>query len=197
MLKVGITGGIGSGKTIISMVFEQLGVPVYSADSAAKELIASDEQVKQQVVKEFGSGIYSETGTLDRENMAQIVFNDSEALNKLNSIVHPAVRAHFTAWFNDLGEIPYVLKEAAILIETGAYKELDAIIVISADKSLRMQRVMKRDDVEAGDVEQRMKNQMEDEEKLKLADYTIDNNGVVPVIPQILKIHEDIIGRAG
>jgi len=207
MLKVGITGGIGSGKTIVCKVFEQLGVPVYSADAVARELVANDTRIKLKIKECFGSAIYSESGNLDRKKLAEIVFNDKQALEKLNSIVHPAVRSHFLDWLSGIeragqeveknqSQPPYILKEAAIVFESGAHKDLDAVITVTATDELKIKRVMKRDAITRHEVEQRMKNQMSDEDKIGASDYVINNDDSSLVIPQIIKIHEDIIRRA-
>ncbi len=199
MLKVGITGGIGSGKTTVCRVFEQLGVPVYKADEVARELTDSDEGIKLKIKEHFGPAIYSEDDRLDRKKLAEIVFNDEQALKKLNSIIHPAMISHFSEWLTNLSKespSPYILKEAAILFESGAYKGVDAVISVTANKELKIKRTMERDGITRKEVEQRMKNQMSDEEKAGMSDYVINNDDSSLVIPQILKIHEDIIRRA-
>ena len=202
MLKIGITGGIGSGKTIVCRVFEQLGVPVYPADEVARELTVSDEGIKLKIKEHFGSSIYSEYGNLNRKKLAEIVFNNEQALKKLNSIIHPAMRSHFSEWLRNLinntkkPQPPYILKEAAILFESGAYKGVDAVISVTANKELKIKRTMERDGITRKEVEQRMKNQMSDEEKVKMSDYVINNDDSSLVIPQILKIHNKLTSLA-
>lgn len=203
MLKVGITGGIGSGKSIICKVFKQLGIPVYSADQVAKELLLSDETLRSKVLEYFGSSIYSGLGELNTKHLSKIVFKNIKALEKLNSIVHPAVREHFDKWYNkqlSTGSVsvdnpPYVIKEAAILFESNAHRELDLVISIFTPTDIKIRRVMKRDGMKENEVKQRMKSQMSDEEKIKLSDYVIINDDRSLVIPQILKVHENIIRR--
>jgi len=197
MLKIGITGGIGSGKTIISKAFKQFGIPVYSADDAAKELLSCNEALKRCVIAEFGSEIYSSSGDLNTKVLADIVFTDRDALTRLNALVHPTVKEDFVKWLEDHSDVHYILKEAAILFETGAHKHLDAVIVVHAEEDLRIKRVMERDSVTKEEVLQRMHNQMSQEEKLKLADYKVDNNESSHVLQQILAIHEDIVSKAG
>ncbi|MBL4578166.1 MAG: dephospho-CoA kinase [Flavobacteriales bacterium] len=194
MHKVGITGGIGSGKSTICKVFLQLGVPVYNADTRGKELLRINNAVKEQVIAVFGTETYLEDGSVNRNFLSQRVFTDPAALEKLNGIVHPAVRLDFEEWVGQQ-ESSYVLKEAAILVETGAYKELDTLIVVEADVDSRVKRVMERDQVGENKVLERVKAQITDEKRRTHADHIIDNNDDQLVIPQILAIHEDIISR--
>ena len=195
MFKVGITGGIGSGKTTISQIFHSLGVPVYDSDSRGKELLVSDGGVKEQVLAAFGEEAYQADGSVNKGFLSERVFSDNEALEMLNSIVHPAVRTDLEKWLGQQHS-PYVLKEAAILIESGAYKELDEIIVVEADAETRIRRVMARDQVGDDKVKERMNAQLTDEKRRAYATYIIDANEDQLVIPQVLKIHEDIISKA-
>ncbi len=180
---IGITGGIGSGKSVVAKVLISMGYPVYNSDIEAKELINSNTELINQIKKEFGEDIYSSEG-LDRKKMASVVFSNPNKLAKLNSLVHPAVGKNFDNWVNKQ-KTKLVFKEAAILFEIGIYKSLDATILVTAPIEKRISRVMQRDSVKAEEVENRMKNQWNDEEKIKLADFVIDNSGEVMVIPQV------------
>ena len=189
MLKVGITGGIGSGKTLLCKVFIQLGVPVYNADDEAKKLLDTDAGVKQALKKHFGKIIYSSKGTINRKRLAGIVFKDKKKLELLNSIVHPAVKKDFEKWLKGYKDFPYVIKEAAILFESGAWKGLDYIVTVSSPEKLRVRRVMKRDGVSGKEVLARMSNQANEEERMKRSDAVIYNDGKQMVLPQVLKLH--------
>lgn len=193
MLKIGITGGIGSGKTTVCRIFESIGIPVYNADIAAKNIVNFDKNVTHEIVSAFGSDILDENDFIDRKKLGAIVFNDKEKLKKLNSIVHPAVAKHFADWLEKNKKSKYILKEAAILFESGAYKAVDSVITVVAPKELRIKRSIERDSSNRAEIEQRMNNQMSDEEKIKLSDYVIYNNESELLIPQILKLHEQLI----
>jgi len=190
MLKIGITGGIGSGKTTVARVFEQLGVPVYNADYRAKEIMNSEPLVKERLKELFGDSIYNSEGKADRKKIAELVFKDKNKLNELNSVIHPAVWLDGENWLKQYTAKPYILKEAAILFESGGNKGLDKVIMVSAPKEVRIERVMKRDNVTIQEVEARMANQWDDERKEKLSDFVIVNDGKSLVIPQVLKIHQ-------
>jgi dephospho-CoA kinase len=176
MLTIGITGGIGSGKSFICKKFESLGVPVYYADERAKYLMQHDENLKEKLMAAFGNEIYTD-GQLNKKVLSEKVFNNPEALQKLNSLVHPAVYRDTENWMKLHSNKPYVIKEAALFFETGSYKMLDKTILVSAPEEIRIARVMERDKVSKTDVEARMKNQMSDEDKMTLADYIINNDG--------------------
>lgn len=192
MKKIGITGGIGSGKTTVCKIFETLGVPIYYSDTAAKLILENNVEIKKQVVEAFGSSILSEPNQIDKKKLASVVFNDSKKLKMLNAIIHPAVGYDFNNWLT-MQKVPYVLKEAAILIESGAYKQLDKVIVVSAPQELRIKRVTERDQVTKAKVEQRLKNQLQESELLEKADYVIINNETISVIEQVLKIHGELL----
>lgn len=196
MLKVGITGGIGSGKTTVAKVFSTLGIAVYNADERARSITATDPEVREKIVTLFGAEVFNVKNALNRAKLAEVVFSDAEALEKLNAIVHPRVRIDFGKWIAEQTS-EYIIKEAAILIENGTHKELDALILVTADKEERIERVMKRDGVNRELVVQRMNNQMDDRDKQEFATYTIDNDENQLVIQQILEIHEDLISKAG
>ncbi len=183
---IGITGGIGSGKSTIAKVFISMGFPVYNSDTRAKELINSNIDVIDSIKQEFGDDIYSSEG-LDRKKMASIVFSDSDKLQKLNSIIHPAVGLDFDKWANSQNT-SFVLKEAAILFETGISKSLDKTILVTCPKEERINRVMKRDSATKEAIEARMNSQWSEEKKKELADYIIDNSGEEMVIPQVISL---------
>jgi dephospho-CoA kinase len=195
MLKVGITGGIGSGKTTVCQIFEKLGVPVYYADQRAKELMQDDKELIADIKKEFGEKVYDEEGNLQRGLLAEIVFTNEEKLLKLNSLVHPAVFRDNQSWNEVLAKkgFPYTLKEAALLVETGSYLTLDKMIVVSAPEEDRIKRVMERDHTLREQVLSRMKAQMPEEQKVKYADYIIFNDLIMELVPQVTKIHIDLM----
>ncbi|MFD2905249.1 dephospho-CoA kinase [Sphingobacterium anhuiense] len=186
-IKVGIAGGIGSGKTIICHVFKVLGIPVYNADLEAKLIMNKSDQVRLAVMQEFGDEAYS-NGVLNRTFLAAQVFNDAAKLAQLNRIVHPAVIQAAEDWA-DAQTAPYSLKEASILFESGSYKKVDYSILVTAPIEIRIARVMERDQVTREQVLARMNNQMSDEEKTKLADFVIINDGITPIIPQVMALH--------
>lgn len=194
MLKVGITGGIGAGKSIVAKVFEKLGVPVYYADARAKALMVTNENLVNQIKATFGEDIYKEN-ELDRAKLAQVVFNNTSKLEQLNKLVHPAVKEDFIAWANKHKTAPYVLEEAAILFESGSYKLMDKVITVICPQDIRIKRVMERDGVTREAVLARMANQWKEEEKMALSDFIVQNDGEKLVIPQVLAIHRSIIGQ--
>lgn len=190
-LQIGITGGIGSGKSLVCRIFQQLGVPVYDADSHAKELMTTDGILMSGIKKEFGDLSYHPDGALNRVYLANHVFNNQEQLDKLNSLVHPRVKAHYQQWVEAQTEFRYVLKEAALLFEAGSDSTLDRIIVVFAPEALRTQRVLKRDAHRTVEqVREIIGKQMPEEEKLKRADYIIVNDETRLIIPQVLELHE-------
>jgi dephospho-CoA kinase len=186
-LKIGITGGIGSGKSTVCKVFKALGIPVYHADDSARTITDRNPEVIARIKQAFGDDMYA-NGLLDRPKMAALVFNNPEELAKLNSIVHPAVRAELPVWLEANKNAPYMLYEAAILFESGAYKLVDKSILVAADEEARIERVMQRDNVGREEVLNRVKNQWADKEKLELANYVIWNEGNEPVIAQVLAL---------
>jgi dephospho-CoA kinase len=195
MLKVGITGGIGSGKTTVCQVFEKLGAPVYYADQRAKDLMEDDKQLCADIRKEFGDQVYDEAGKLNRKLLAEIVFGNEAKLVKLNDLVHPAVFRDNQSWNEVLAKkgYTYVLKEAALLVETGSYRMLDKLIVVSAPEEDRIKRVMARDGATKEQVLARIKAQMPEEQKVKYADYIIYNDHIMELVPEVTKIHIDLM----
>lgn len=188
MKKVGLTGGIGSGKSTVARVFSALGVPVFHADDEAKRSLNEDDQVKQAVIAAFGMELYA-SGTLDRKVLATRVFSAPDELAKLNAIVHPVVRARFRTWCEAQGNVPYVVMEAAILAETGGHAAFDHMVVVSAPEELRIRRVMERDDVDHATVLARVRAQAGDAERAAIADTVIVNDGEQMVLPQVLALH--------
>lgn len=198
MLKVGITGGIGSGKSTVCRLFEKFGVPVYYADDRAKWLMNHQEDLKEKLKKHFGTAVYGVDGVLDRAYLAGIVFKDTAKLEVLNSIVHPAVFEDGQQWQAEqeaLGAI-YTLKEAALLFETGSYLSLDKIIVVTAPEETRVKRVMERDSATEAEVRARINKQMPQEEKEKRANYIITNIAWETLNIQISEVHEQLLYEA-
>lgn len=191
-LQIGITGGIGSGKSLVCRIFETLGISVYDADSHAKELMTTDGILVNEIKKEFGTLSYNPDGSLNRAYLARTVFNDEKRLATLNRLVHPRVGVDFKAWADQKKHHPYILKEAALLFESGTSQSLDAIIVVHANIELRINRVLKRDVHRTREqVLAIIAHQMPEEEKLKRADYVIRNDETTLLIPQVLKLHHD------
>ncbi|HLT86313.1 MAG TPA: dephospho-CoA kinase [Sphingobacterium sp.] len=191
-LKIGITGGIGSGKSYVAKVFKALGVPFYDADKEAKELMNTNPAIKNALIREFGKEVYDIEGRLNRAYLASQVFRDQEQLDKLNAIVHPIVIQHGEDW--SASQIfPYTLKEAALLFESGSYKKLDYTILVTAPLDVRVARVIQRDKVTKQEVLDRVNKQLSDEEKQKLADFTIVNDELTPLLPQLLPLHKQFL----
>jgi len=187
MLKIGLTGGIGSGKTTIAKVFELLNVPIFYSDDEAKKIINYNEEVKNIIIKNFGD-VYKENG-LDNKKLAQIVFNDKKQLEILNSIVHPFVQEFYNNWTKNYNSEPYTIKEAAILFESGNYLSMDKIITVTAPLEQRLERVIKRDNSSYDKIMKRIENQWNDEKKMLLSNFIINNNNNTLVIKQIIEIH--------
>ncbi len=190
-LKIGLTGGIGSGKTTIAKIFELLNIPVYYADAASKRLYQTDRQLIQKMKEHFGDHIYV-NDQLNRTQLASIVFNDPEKLTLLNSLVHPPTIRDALEWMK-AQTTAYVIKEAALLFESGSAVGLDYVIGVSAPALVRIKRVMDRDGVTREEVLNRMTRQMKEEDKIKLCDFVIINNERELVIPQVMKLHEKLM----
>lgn len=193
MLKIGITGGIGSGKTTACKVFQLLGVPVYYADEEAKKLLDENPEVKTSIINTFGIEVKDDKGLIDRKKLAALVFNNKANLEKLNNIVHPAVAKHFELWLTNNRGAKYILKEAAILFESGAYKMCDKVITVVAPLELKIARAMQRDKTDRATIEQRIKNQLGDEEKIKRSQFIIQNDELQLLIPQVIAIHQQLM----
>jgi dephospho-CoA kinase len=189
---VGLTGGIGSGKSLVANIFNHLGIPVFHADSESKKILDSDLQVRFRFTEWFGPEIYKEDG-LDRAKLAGIIFNDPEILARVNGMIHPLVMQRFIAWCGNYRQKPYVLHEAAILFESGLYKQMDMSVLVTAPEDIRLQRIINRDKTTEDAVRQRMQNQWYDEQKYPLAGFIIVNDGVSPLIPKVLEIHKKLI----
>ena len=193
MFKVGITGNIGSGKTTVCKIFEVLGVPVFYADDQAKDIMVKDLILIDGIKNSFGSESYFEDGSLNRKHISGIVFNNEDELVKLNRLVHPAVFRAFEVWvqqFKGRAEIPYVLKEAALLFESDSYKMCHRSLMISAPEQVRFNRVMQRDGLTETEVKKRNSRQMSEEQKLGMANDVIINDDTELVIPQVLHLHK-------
>lgn len=192
-LQIGITGGIGSGKSTVSRIFSALGVPVYDADSRAKSIMTTDGILVSQIKKEFGVLSFDTNGKLNRSYLAEHVFNDPEKLKLLNKLVHPRVGEDYTRWVQKQRSA-YVLKEAALLFEAKSNTALDKIIVVSAPEDMRINRVLQRDKHRTKQhVKNIILNQLSEEEKLKRADYIVVNDERKPVIPQVLELHKQFL----
>lgn len=191
MFKVGITGGIGSGKSTVCRVFMIIGIPVFEADSVAKQLMNSDILLRQKLINLFGPYVYLPDMTIDRKYLSGKVFNNPPLLEELNSVVHPAVRKSFENWCQEQNS-PYIIHEAAILFESGFYKMMDKTITVVTNEAERIDRVMKRNNVTEEQVRQRIRNQWTDEQRIKLADFVIGNNDNELIIPQIVEIDKII-----
>lgn len=196
MLKIGITGGIGSGKTTVCRIFEVLGIPVFYADAVAKVVMTSDKILVEGVKGAFGDDSYLESGELNRKHLAQIVFNDVMELEKLNTLVHPAVFRAFDAWATSVTEAPYLIKEAALLFESGSYRMCDLNVLVTAPEALKIARVSQRDNISAEEVQQRMNKQFSDEKKLTMADFVIFNDEQHLLVPQVLQLHQHFLTEA-
>ena len=194
MLRIGLTGGIGSGKSTIASIFEVLCIPLYYADDAAKRLMNSDGEVKSAIIKIFGKDSYNQNG-LNREYLSSVVFNNHEKLAQLNAIVHPATLKDANNWMNSQ-DAPYVVKEAALIFESGADKGLDFVIGVQAPEELRIKRTIERGNITEEGVRVRMKYQLEESEKMGLCDFIVVNDEHEMIIPQVLELHLDFIQKS-
>lgn len=192
MKVVGLTGGIGSGKTTVAGMFADLGIPVYIADEEAKILTDTSPEIRAELTALLGAQAYTQQG-MDRKYVASKVFNDKDLLAAVNAIIHPRVAVHFQEWF-EKQQAPYVIKEAAILFESGSYKSCDLIILVTAPKGVRIERVKARDRISEAEITSRMENQWSDEEKRKLADMTIENIDLSNTQRQVHRIHSILSG---
>lgn len=191
MLKIGITGGIGSGKSTVARVFETLGIPVYSADDAAKRLMQDDPELKKQIIELLGESAY-ENGKLNRAWISAQTFGNPETVQKLNAIVHPVTIRDAAEWMARQ-TTHYTLKEAALIFESGAEKSLDYVIGVSAPEDLRIRRVMERDGTSREAILKRMQNQLDEDEKMKRCDFVIYNDEIQMIIPQVLALHQQLL----
>jgi len=191
MLRIGITGGIGSGKSTVARIFGVLGIPVYYADGAAKRLMNEDPRLIEQIIQHFGSNAY-EDGKLNRSYISSMVFNNKEKLDLLNSIVHPATIRDSDDWMK-LQNAPYVLKEAALIFESGSQQGLDYVIGVSAPAPLRIHRAMKRDGISRAEVTARMTRQIQETIKMRLCNFIIINDEQTMLIPQVITLHNKLM----
>ncbi|MCW5910265.1 MAG: dephospho-CoA kinase [Cyclobacteriaceae bacterium] len=190
-LQIGITGGIGSGKSLVCKIFNALGVPTYDADSRAKMVMTTDGILVDAIKKEFGVLSYDERGALNRKYLADAVFNQTEKLKRLNELVHPRVALDYEQWVSRHTNVKYVLKEAALLFESGSYKVLDSVVVVTAPETIRVQRVLKRDPHRSlQQIQEIIRNQMQESEKIERADYVVVNDENVLLVPQVLSLHK-------
>ena len=193
MIKVGITGGIGSGKSTVSRFFSELGVPVYDSDQRAKSLMQHDDSIIIKIKKEFGDDSYL-NNVLNRSHLAEIVFKNELKLKQLNAIVHPVVRTDFNNWLSQNSNAKFVIKEAAIMIESGAYKDLDKLIVVNANREQKIKWIKKRDHLLLEDIENRIQNQLSDKMRNQYADFIIENNSSKKELKQqVLSIYNKLI----
>jgi len=190
-LRIGLTGGLGSGKSTIAKIFEVLGIPVYYADTEAKRIMNEDAPLKAEIIRHFGAEAYIEN-QLNRAYLSSLVFNNREKLSLLNSLVHPATIRDSKEWINRQ-TTPYAVKEAALIFESGTQEYLDFVIGVSAPPDLRIQRAMQRDQISREDVLNRMSKQIEEVIKMHLCDFIIYNDEIKPVIPQVLELHKKLI----
>lgn len=191
ILRVGITGGIGSGKSTIARIFQVLGVPVYNSDAAAKRLMQEDPGLRASIARLFGDAAYTDTG-LNRKWIADKAFQDPSLLQALNELVHPATLRDAAVWMQQQ-TAPYCVKEAALIFESGAQKDLDYVIGVSAPESLRIERAMQRDGLSREEVKARMKRQLKESVKMRLCQFIIINDEEHPVIDQVLLLHEKLL----
>lgn len=191
--QIGVTGGIGSGKTTVCKLFETLGIPVYYADDRAKKIMVESPDLIKGIKSAFGEEAYTSDGELNRLYLAQIVFNDQSKLATLNGLVHPAVHADGQAWIAAQKNAPYALNEAALMVESGGYKRMDKLISVFAPQEIRIQRVMQRDGSTKEQVLARLNKQLPEIEKIKVADFVINNDGNHSLIKQVYAIHQHLL----
>lgn len=197
MLKVGITGGIGSGKSVVCRVFALLGIPVYDSDHRAKWVMAHDPVLRQELIRAFGESTYDAAGHLNRPYLANLVFNQPQQLAVLNSLVHPRVKADFESWTKAAHQAPYILKEAALMYESQAHKQVQRIITVSAPEEVRIARVLRRDPHrKEADVKAIIDKQLPEAERQARADFVIQNDERQLIIPQVLTIHRQLLELA-
>lgn len=188
---IGLTGGIGSGKTTVAKIFTHLGIPVYNSDERAKSIMVEDEQLKANITSLFGEKAY-QNGTLNRAYLGQVAFREPEILQKLNALVHPAVQLDFEKWCHLHQDMKILMKEAAILFEAGSYKHCDSVILVRAPLEVRIKRVQERSGLSREEILSRVAKQWPDEKKIPLSQYIIENDGHIMLIPQVLSIYNQL-----
>lgn len=189
---IGLTGGIGSGKSTVASFFSELGVPVYIADSEAKKIMDYPETIRE-VQTIFDENVVDENGKLDRKKIASFVFNNPEKLKQLNAVIHPKVNKDFKNWLGKHQDHTYIIKEVAIIFETQSEKQFDKIILVTAPEKLRIERVMKRDNISEDEILERIKNQFPDEEKISKSDFVITNIDLKSAKKEVKKLHKLLI----
>ena len=194
MLRIGLTGGIGSGKTTVARIFSSLGIPIFNADESAKRLMSENENLRSAIIEKFGIDSYIGKD-LNRAHLAKLVFADPEKLRWLNTLIHPLTIADAKKWM-DTQQSPYVIKEAALLFESEAAAGLDFVIGVTAPETLRINRILQRDKTDLAQAKKRMDQQLEESLKVKLCDFVIKNDETTPLLPQVLKIDEELRKRA-
>lgn len=192
VLKVAITGGIGAGKSFVCSIFKTMGIPVYDSDKKAKKIMRKNKEVVSQIKEIFGNSIYDEEGYLKNKEVADQIFHDTRKLKAINGVVHPAVRTHFLKWAHKRNDVPFVLNEAALFVENGTYKDFDKLISVVSPLELRLERVIKRDNLSKIDILARMANQSTDEQKIKVSDYVIYNDHTELLIQQCIIIYKEL-----
>ena len=189
MKKIGLTGNIGSGKTTVGKIFETLGVPIFNADGEAKKLM-SVNPLKNQLIETFGQAVFQE-GHLNKKYLSTIIFNEPDKRRLINQLVHPQVQFHFEKWCQNQNS-SYIIKEAAILFESGTYKSLDAIICVTCPEAIRIERLLQRDGLTLSQIQQRIHSQWEEKNIIEKSDYILDNSGNQLIIPQVLNLHQKL-----
>ncbi len=195
MIKVGITGGIGSGKTIVCEIFIRLGISLYNADNKAKWLMNNNENIKQQLTERWGNQLYK-NNQLDRSFLAGIIFADKKAIEYVNAIVHPAVNNDFKKWSILHSREVYVIEESALLFESNACSDMDVMVTVYSPENIRIERVIKRDNISRAQVINRMNNQLSDQEKVKRSEFVIYNNEKQSLLEQVLNLHNELTSRS-
>jgi dephospho-CoA kinase len=193
IMNVGLTGGIGSGKTLVGRIFQRLGVPLFNADDCGRELLDTDPGIQTKVLDLFGSGVYDSNGRMNRSLISEIVFKNPDLLAQLNRVVHPGVFERYEEWVLEQSAFPYVIMEAAILFESGADSRMDMVIAVAAPRELRIQRVVERDGVDRDHVVERIRNQWPESQIMEKSHYVIQNDGHQMIVPQVLEIHKSIL----
>jgi dephospho-CoA kinase len=193
MKKIGLTGGIGSGKSTVARIFEVLGIPVYYADESSRRLMSEDAELKEKIIKAFGATAYT-NGKLNRKYLSDAVFKDEQKIKLLNSYVHPATIKDAAEWMQKQNA-PYIIKEAALIFESGSNKDLDYVIGVRSPENLRIKRVMSRDNISEEQVRARMNKQMDENAKLNLCNYILVNDEQHLLIPQVLALHEKFLSQ--
>ncbi|MFD2246615.1 dephospho-CoA kinase [Pontibacter ruber] len=197
MLKIGITGGIGVGKTVVCRLFQLLGIPVYDADTRAKWVMHHNQILKKELTEAFGADAYNKAGELNRTYLAGVVFNNPERLAQLNGLVHPRVGEDFTDWLKAHAGAPYIIKEAALMYESESWRQMDQIITVYAPMDVRIKRLLQRDPHRTeADIRAIIGKQLKEEEKMKRADYVIYNDDKQLLIPQVLTLHEKFLAQS-